>query len=119
MVVQIVVTINYLSYAMVLVKSLRRQGGAFTYSILLTDVSRKGMREVYEILIAEGIEVICCDDLEIEYLEKMRKYYSALEFNAACKILAIDFQLKKKHAKECLCLDADIYALGSVEKVLV
>ena len=115
MIIQFVVTADYLWQALVLQESIQSLSPNTSFSLLLTDTSKSKTA-----LLAESIglpsETLCCEDLHIPELDDMRSYYSPLEFNAACKVLAIRHQLRLGH-ESCLFLDADMLAFGDLTAV--
>lgn len=113
MLIQTVVTVSYLPFVSVLINSIRAHNNGVKFSVLVTDLTKESLGKVRE-RFGHDIEFLCCDDLQLESLSSMRKYYSVLEFNSACKVLAIAYQLKDKQQKECLFLDPDMYAVGDV-----
>jgi hypothetical protein len=115
MIIQFVVTTDYLWQALVLQESIRKWVPSASFSFLLTNASKGRAASVAENL-GLPAETLCCDDLRIPELNTMRSYYSALEFNAACKVLAIRHQLRQGH-ESCLFLDADMLALGDFTAV--
>ncbi len=117
MLVQTVVAVNYLPLAVVLIRSLREHHSALRYSVLVTDASPGCISRVGDV-VGEGIELLCCDDLEVGDIDQMREYYSLLEFNSAIKVLVLRHQLTKRHNDACLFLDPDMFSLASVTDVL-
>lgn len=118
MLIQTIATVSYLPLVSVLIDSIRRYNSKARIAVLVTDVSAHGLSHVRKAFADKGIELYCCDDLGVGYFSEMRRYYSALEFNSACKVLFLDYQLRVKQEKECLFLDPDIYALSDIENVL-
>lgn len=113
MLIQTVVTVSYLPFVAVLINSIRTHNKGVSFSVLVTDVRPNTLRRIKDRFVTD-IEFLCCDDLGIAALSEMRKYYNVLEFNCACKFLALDYQLNKKQQTECLFLDADMYACGDI-----
>lgn len=116
MLIQTVATVSYLPFVAVMVNSVRAHHKGARFSVLVTDVRLDTLKKIKD-RFAEDIEFLCCEDLGIDSLSEMRKYYNVLEFNSACKILAIDYQLNKRQQTECLFLDPDLYAYGNIEGV--
>jgi hypothetical protein len=113
MLIQTVATVRYLHFVAVMINSIRAHSKNVKFSVLVSDVSPRNLQQVREKFDSD-IEFLCCDDLGVEYLSKMREYYNVLEFCSACKILAISYQLNKKNHPECLFLDPDMYAVGDI-----
>lgn len=113
MLIQTIATVSYLPFIAVLINSIKAHCKNMRFSVLVTDVSPEMLPEI-KARFDRDIELLCGDDLNFEFLPRMRRYYDILEFNAACKILAINFQFLAKKVNECLCLDADMYALGDI-----
>jgi hypothetical protein len=117
MIVQTVATTSYLPYVATLIDSIKAFDTSAQFSVLLTDIKPERVESLRNKFDYE-IEIICCDDLDIDHVESMREYYSCLEYNAACKILAVDYQINKNGQTECLFLDADMFCLGNLAGVL-
>lgn len=113
MLIQTVATVSFLPFVAVLVNSIRAHSKKVEFSVLVSDVSPESLQQVRE-RFDSNIEFLCCDDLDVGFLFETRSYYDVLEFNSACKILAISYQLKKKKYPECLFLDPDMYAVGDI-----
>ena len=111
--VQTVATVGYLPFVSVLLESLRKTDPGNDYSILVTDSTATNLRRIRDYLIDDDVEWLSCEQLDAPELAGARDYYSALEFNSACKVLALAHQLDTGN-EECLFLDPDMLALGSV-----
>lgn len=110
-VLQTVAAVNYLPFVLVLAESIQEQFPGARLSVLLTDASPgvvAGIRGHF----GADIDFLGCGDLEVDHLDSMRKYYSILEFNSACKILALDYQTRMLGRPECLFIDPDMFAMG-------
>lgn len=113
MILQLIGTVDYLPYVSSLLITLQRHNVAYDCSVLITDITRDHMNEITHYF-DNKVDLLCCEDLDIDFIRSMREYYSALEFNAACKILAVDYQFRKKKKESCLVIDADMYCLSDI-----
>jgi len=111
-VLQTVAAINYLPFVLVLAQSIEEHLPGARLSVLLTDASPALVERVRE-RFGGRMDFLGCDSLEIKHLSTMRQYYSVLEFNSACKVLALDFQIRTRCNDACLFVDPDMFALGN------
>jgi hypothetical protein len=119
MLIQTVSTVSFLPFVAVMINSAHKHNSSFKFSILLTDVNNKSLpniREKFENF-KINIQFLCCDDLGFDFFPKLREYYSVLEFNSACKVLALTYQILMKKEVECLFLDPDIFILDNFEQI--
>ena len=115
MLFQTVTAVNYLPMALVLASTLKQHITGARLSILVTDASPYVIVQIREKF--SGVaDFICCDDLLVENLVVMRSYYSVLEFSSACKILALDYQLRKRGENACYFIDPDMVVMGDFTK---
>ncbi len=115
MLFQTVTAVNYLPMTLVMADTLRKHIPDSRLSILVTDASSNLLEKIRE-KFADIADFICCDDLGFEPLTSMRNYYSVLEFSSACKILSLDYQLRKKGEKSCYFIDPDMFVMGDFTK---
>lgn len=108
---QTVVASNYLPLALVLARSARNILPQSRLCILLTDVSRNRLTD-FQRHFGELADFICCDDLPYDWLNTLRRQYDVLEFNSACKALALHYQLQVRGVAECYFLDPDMLVTG-------
>ena len=119
MVIQLVSTVDYLAYCLVLIDSLKLNGFDARFSILITDI-KFDLKEYISDKLGRKIEILICEDLSTcKELSIMRNYYSKVEFNAASKIHAIYHQLFFNNNDSCLFLDADMICLADFSDKLV
>jgi hypothetical protein len=109
--IQTISAVNYLPFVFVMCETLQKQMPSARLCILLTDVSRRVLDQIRETY-GQFAELICCDDLGFDGIEPMRKYYSVLEFSSACKVLALDYQLRTRGERECIFIDPDTMVFG-------
>ena len=108
---QTVVALNYLPFALTLAESLHKQIPVSRLCVLITDATSSLLARVRHEFGPE-IEFIGCDDLGQQALGNAREYYSILEFNSACKVLALDYQIRVRGELECYFIDPDMLVLG-------
>jgi len=108
---QTVAAVNYLPFVLVLARSLRESMPAARLCVLVTDVTSAVLKEISD-QFGRDIEFICCDDLGFEMIARLRQYYTILEFNSACKVLALDYQIRVRCEPECFFIDPDMFVLG-------
>jgi hypothetical protein len=119
MIIQLVSTVDYLAYCLVLIDSLKLNGFDAKFSILITDI-KFDLKEYIPDKLDRKIEILTCEDLSTyKELLIMRNYYNKLEFNCACKIHAIYHQLFFNNNDSCLFLDADMICLADFSDKLV
>lgn len=99
MLFQTVASVSYLPFALVLSKSLRQNVPDARLCVLVFDASAAIVSRL-RAAFGRDLEIIGCDDLAVDGLAEMRQYYSVLEFGSACKVLALDFQLRTKGEAE-------------------
>jgi hypothetical protein len=109
--IQTVSAVNYLPLVMVLASTLRESMPDARLCVLVTDVTPNVLNEIRD-QFDTSIEYICCDDLGLEIVERAREYYSVLEFSSACKVFAIDYQIRVRGEPECFFIDPDMFILG-------
>lgn len=112
MLFQTVSALNYLPLTFALARSLYRHIPEARLSILVTDASSSTTAKLNQIY-SDIAEFISCDDLGIDYLHSLRSYYNVLEFSSACKVLALDYQLRVRGEPECCFIDPDMLVLGN------
>ncbi len=115
MLFQTVTAVNYLPMTLVMARTLRQHIPDSRLSILVTDASRNLIKNIRE-KFSDVADFICCDDLGFDNLPAMRSYYSVLEFSSACKILSLDYQLRKNGEKACYFIDPDMFVMGDFRK---
>jgi len=119
MIIQLVSTVDYLAYCLVLIDSLKLNGFDAEFSILVTDIKNDLKKSISNKLDSK-IEILTCEDLSTyKELSIIRNYYNKLEFNCACKIHAIYHQLFFNNNDSCLYLDADMICLADFGGKLV
>jgi len=108
---QTVAAVNYLPFVLVLARTLHESMPAARLCVLVTDVTPTVLKDIRD-QFGPVIEFICCDDLGFEMIEQFRQYYTILEFNSACKVLALDYQIRVRGEPECFFIDPDMFVLG-------
>lgn len=111
-----VATASYLDQVLVLLGSLRRHHPELQPTVLLADCSRRGLPPICEAL-GPDVDVLCCDDLGLGYLDEMRGYYTALEFCSSLKVLGSAHILLNE--EQCLFLDPDMVVFGSLREAVL
>jgi len=106
-----VATVSYLHQASVLFSHARRVHPELKPTVLVADCSPKALGPVSDALGPE-IDVLCTADLECDFLESMRTYYSPLEYCSALKILGTAHILRDEES--CLFLDPDMVIMDSL-----
>lgn len=107
-----VATLNYIEKVIVLFKSARQIHPEFKLTLLLADCSDQNIDLIKNCFKFE-VDILFTSDLEFEYLEEMRKYYSVVEYCSALKVLGSAHILKTE--KSCLFLDPDMVILDRIE----
>lgn len=108
-----VATVSYLPFVSVLIDSLRERDPGHRFSVLVTDVSRGRLDAVRPYFAGRDVTLSCCGDLDAPMLARGREYYSALEFNSACKVLHTA-HLVRGGASESLFIDPDMLVLDAL-----
>jgi len=109
-------TISYLHQVDVLFAYARRVHPELKQTVLVADCSPQALAPVREALGPE-IDVLCTADLEYDFLEGMRTYYSALEYCSALKVLGSAHILRNEES--CLFLDPDMVMLDSLNDAVL
>jgi hypothetical protein len=110
-----VATVSYLYQVEVLFASLRKIHPECRLALILADCSDQLRKEVCGILDGR-VDVLTCEDLEIDDLKFMRLYYSALEFCSAIKVLGLRHFLKDEEV--CMFLDPDIVVFNRLDEAV-
>ena len=110
-----VVTVSYLYQAEVLFASLRRVHPEFRLALILADCSG-AMLMTIRANINPDVEIFCCEDLDIKFVNIMREYYDPLEFCSALKVIGMKYFLEVE--EKCLFLDPDILVLERFDRAL-
>lgn len=108
-----VATTNYLYQANVLFSYAKRVHPELRPTVLVADVSKSALRPVRHAFGSE-VDVLCCDDLGLDFLKAMRSYYTVLEFCSALKVLGLVHILQQED--HCLFLDPDMMVLDSLRE---
>ena len=108
MFIQTIATASYLPFVALMQESVRRNVKVVSFSVLVTDAVPEDLNKI-RARFPEDVVFVCCDDIPRPELSRMRKYYNVLEFNSACKVIMLDYQLREGK-KDVLFLDPDIYA---------
>jgi hypothetical protein len=109
-------TISYLHQVDVLFSHAKRIHPELKPTVLIADCSPKALEPVRKALGPE-IDVLCTADLEFDFLEGMRSYYSALEYCSALKVLGSAYILRNED--NCLFLDPDMVILESLTDAVI
>ena len=83
--------------------------------VLITDVTASTLGKIND-QFGQHAEFLACD--VIGDMTQLRRYYSILEFNSACKILALDYQLRTRAEQECCFIDPDMMVMGELAEAL-
>ena len=114
---QTVTATNYLPFVLVLAHSLKQHMPDARLCVLVTDASPTVISTI-RAKFGEDIAFIGCDDLAVNWLDAARDYYSVLEFSSACKVLALDYQLRVRGESQCCFIDPDMLVLGDFRPML-
>lgn len=106
-----VTTADYVYWAALMFSHARRIHPELRPTLLVADMSRVAVDTVREMLGPE-VDVLCCDDLDFDFLADMRTYYGPLEFCSALKVLGSAYVLREEDA--CLFLDPDMLILDNL-----
>lgn len=106
-------TVSYLHHVVVLFDSARRVHSELALTVLVADCSAAEVGIIQHAL-GEDVDVLCSADLSYDFVEQMRRYYSALEFCSALKILGLAHVLKTEPS--CLFLDPDTWILDKLDR---
>jgi hypothetical protein len=68
-------------------------------------------------LLGPDVDVLCCDDLDFDFLSDMRTYYGPLEFCSALKVLGSAYVLRSEDT--CLFLDPDMVMLDGLSDAVL
>jgi hypothetical protein len=109
-------TVSYLHQVDVLFRHAKHIHPELKQTVLVADCSPQALTPVREALGPE-IDVLCTADLEYDFLEVMRTYYSALEYCSALKVLGSANILKND--EHCLFLDPDMVILDSLNDAVL
>lgn len=109
-------TVSYLHQVDVLFSHARRIHPELKPTVLIADCSLQALDPVRDMLGPE-IDVLCTADLEFDFLEGMRSYYSALEYCSALKVLGSSHILQNEDS--CLFLDPDMVMLDSLNEAVM
>jgi hypothetical protein len=113
---QTVAGVNYLPSVLVLASTVHESMPAARLCVLVTDATPAVLKPIRD-QFGSSIEFICCDDLGIAMLEHARRYYTILEFNSACKVLALDYQIRVRGEPECFFIDPDMFVLDDFSEL--
>ena len=109
MIIQTVCTVSYLPLSLALYSSVQRSIPHARFSIVITDLTvEKLARLRVSAIIPDSIELLTCEEIGFTDSFHLREQYSPLEFNSACKVAALDYQLFSRNNEECLFLDPDV-----------
>ena len=111
-----VASVSYLSLANVMFDSVRHLHPEMKPLLLIPDVTPKKLKELRREGAAEIADLLCVEELSLDFLDKARGYYDALEFCSALKVLGSAHVLKSE--SECLFLDPDMFLLDRLDCVL-
>ena len=109
-------TVSYLHQVNVLFGHARRVHPEFKLTVLVADCSKNSLQPIREAL-GSDVDVLCTADLEHEFVEVMRSYYSTLEYCSALKVLGSAHILKNEES--CLFLDPDMIILDSLNDAVL
>lgn len=111
-----VASVAYLPLADVMFASLRRLHPELRPTLLVPDVTRAGLDRLRQQGVGEIADLLCVQDLEVDFLEAARTYYSDLEFCSALKVLGSAHVLKTE--SDCLFLDSDMLVTDRLDDLL-
>ena len=111
-----VATASYLDQVATMFKHIEQVHPELQKTVLVADCAPDNMRPIFQAL-GPSVDVLCCADLKIDYLEEMREYYSTLEFCSALKILGSAHVLASED--QCLFLDPDMVVFDSLQKAVL
>ncbi len=111
-----VASVSYLPLADIMFESLRAHHPELTPVLLIPDVTRARLDALRQQGLDKFAELLCVEDLGLDFLEAARSYYSALEFCSALKVLGTAHILKTESA--CLFLDPDMVIMDRLDAVL-
>ena len=115
MLFQTVAALNYLPRVLVLAKTLKAHMPRARLCVLITDVTASTLGKIND-QFGQHAEFLACD--VIGDMTQLRRYYSILEFNSACKILALGYQLRTRAEQECCFIDPDMMVMGELAEAL-
>ena len=106
-----VATVSHLYLAEVMINSFRSHNSGFDVSIIVPDLNSENQSALQHI-VGNEVELLAPEILGFEYTTRMRRYYSALEFCSAMKVVGIRFFLLR--GEDVLFLDPDVLILDSL-----
>jgi hypothetical protein len=109
-------TVSYLHQVDVLFCHAKRIHPELKQTVLLADCSSQALPRVRDMFGPE-IDLMCTADLEFDFLEGMRRYYTALEFCSALKVLGSAHILRSEES--CLFLDPDMVLLDNLTEAVL
>lgn len=111
-----VATVSYLHQAEVMINSARLVHPELRPTIIVADCTSQGLPAVKEAFVSD-VDLLCPDDLGFEFIERMREYYSVLEFCSALKVLGSAYVLRSEDS--CLFLDPDMVILDTLSDTVL
>lgn len=106
-----VATVSHLHLAEVMISSFRSHNSGFDVSIIVPDLNSKNKNALQHIVGSE-VELLVPEIFDFDYTTRMRRYYSALEFCSAMKVVGLRFFLLR--GEDVLFLDPDVLILDSL-----
>lgn len=111
-----VATVSHLHLAEVMISSFRSHNSGFDVSIIVPDLNSKNQNALEQI-VGNDVELLVPEILGFEYTSRMRRYYSALEFCSAMKVVGLRFFLLR--GEDVLFLDPDVLILDSLAEAIM
>lgn len=111
-----VATVSHIHLSEVMIKSFCKSHSGFDISIIIPDLSLENRSKVQS-LIGGNIELLSPNDLGPIDVNRLRRFYNALEFCSAMKVVGFQFFLLR--GEDVLFLDPDVLILGSLQRSLI
>jgi hypothetical protein len=111
-----VCSVSYIPLASVMLESAAALHPELRPTLLVSDTSVQATRQLRETALSEMADLLCCADLNVDFLESARTYYDVLEFNSALKVLGSAYLLAS--GQECLFLDPDMVLYDRIDGVV-
>jgi hypothetical protein len=111
-----VATVSYLYQAEVMINSAREHHPELRPTIIVADCTSEGLVPVQAVF-GSDVDLLSPDDLGFKFIDRMREYYSALEFCSALKVLGSAYILQKEDT--CLFLDPDMVIMDSLSDAVL
>jgi len=110
-----VATISYMHQAEVMIASVRAHHPDLKVSIIVPDINNATRQELQRV-IGPDVELLNPADLGFGNLKLIKKYYSALEYCSAMKVVGLEYFLR--NGEDTIFLDPDVLVIHSLDEGL-